>query len=248
MKNAIAALVAGILVCAGPAALADETSVKKLVEEKLGAKADQVTKTPYGGLYEVYAEGQMLYTDEKVNFFIGTLTRGELVDTKTRRSVTGERLEKLSAINFSELPLNLAVKTVRGKGSRVIATFEDPNCGYCKRLAKDLQNVDDITIYTFLYPILSEDSADKTKKIWCAQDRNKAWNDWILNATAPGGDGKCEHPTDKVLALGQKLRVSGTPTIFFSNGERAGGWIPADQMEKRLKRIAAGGKPAPSAN
>lgn len=241
MKMRFAAVLAAACLAFSLAARADETSVRKTVEEKLGTKVGSITKTPYG-LYEVYLDGQMLYTDEKVSFMIGTLTRGALVDTKTNRNITQERIEKLSAIKFSELPLELAVKTVRGKGSRVIATFEDPNCGYCKKLAKDLQAMDDITIYTFLLPILTEDSLDKSNKIWCAPDRAKAWNEWMVAGVVPPGDGKCSTPTDKVLAIGQKLRINGTPTIFFANGERAGGWIPPEEMEKRLKRVAGNGK------
>lgn len=217
---------------------ADEGSIKKAVEERLGGKVDSVTKTNYGGLYEVFANGEILYTDEKVTFVIGAETRGELFDVVAKKSVTAERLSKLNAIKFSDLPLELAVKTVRGKGTRVFATFEDPNCGYCKRFARDLQNVDDITIYTFLYAILSPDSEQKAKQIWCAPDKTKAWLGWMIEGNAPTGDGKCNHPTEKVKALGEKLRVSGTPTVFFSNGERVGGAIPAAQVDKRLKQIA----------
>lgn len=222
----------------GSLSYADDASIKRTVEERLGGKVESVTKTNYGGLYEVFANGEILYTDEKVTFVIGSETRGELFDVAAKKSVTAERLSKLNAIKFSELPLDLAVKTVRGKGSRVFATFEDPNCGYCKRFAKDLQNVDDITIYTFLYPILSADSEQKAKQIWCAPDRTKAWLSWMIDGNAPTGDGKCNHPTDKVKALGEKLRISGTPTVFFSNGERVGGAIPAAQVDKRLKQIA----------
>lgn len=224
---ACAALIGGL-------AHADDASIKKAIEEKLGGKVDAVNKSGYLGLYEVFAEGNIFYTDEKVSVIIA----GNLIDTKNMQNVTQERLQKLSAIKFSELPLDLAVKTVRGKGTRVFATFEDPNCGYCKRFAKDLQNVDDITVYTFLYPILSPDSEQKSKQIWCAPDKTKAWLGWMVDGNTPTGDGKCSHPTEKVKALGEKLRVSGTPTVFFSNGERVSGAVPAAQLDKRLKQIA----------
>lgn len=233
MKSLFRALLAAALLATG-LAHADEALIKKTVEEKLGGKVDAVTKTGYLGLYEVYVEGNIFYTDEKVSVIFA----GNLIDTKNMQNVTQDRLQKLSAIKFSELPLDLAVKTVRGKGTRVFATFEDPNCGYCKRFARDLQSVDDVTIYTFLYPILSPDSELKAKQIWCAPDRSKAWLGWMIDGNTPTGDGKCNHPTDKVKALGEKLRVNGTPTVFFSNGERVGGAIPAAQVDKRLKQIA----------
>lgn len=224
---ACAALIGGL-------AHADDASIKKAIEDKLGGKVDAVNKSGYLGLYEVFAEGNIFYTDEKVSVIFA----GNLIDTKNMQNVTQERLQKLSAIKFSELPLDLAVKTVRGKGTRVFATFEDPNCGYCKRFAKDLQNVDDITVYTFLYPILSPDSEQKSKQIWCAPDKSKAWLSWMVDGTTPTGDGKCNHPTEKVKALGEKLRVSGTPTVFFSNGERVSGAVPAARLDQRLKQIA----------
>lgn len=224
---ACAALIGGL-------AHADDASIKKAIEDKLGGKVDAVNKSGYLGLYEVFAEGNIFYTDEKVSVIFA----GNLIDTKNMQNVTQERLQKLSAIKFSDLPLDLAVKTVRGKGTRVFATFEDPNCGYCKRFAKDLQNVNDITVYTFLYPILSPDSEQKSKQIWCAPDKSKAWLGWMVNGTTPTGDGKCNHPTEKVKALGEKLRVSGTPTVFFSNGERVSGAVPAARLDQRLKQIA----------
>ncbi|MBK7662370.1 MAG: DsbC family protein [Sterolibacteriaceae bacterium] len=233
MKHLLRALAVSAAVIGG-LAHADDASIKKAVEEKLGGKVDAVNKSGYLGLYEVFAEGNIFYTDEKVS----AIFAGNLIDTKNMQNVTQERLQKLSAIKFSELPLDLAVKTVRGKGTRVFATFEDPNCGYCKRFAKDLQNVDDITIYTFLYPILSADSEQKAKQIWCAPDKTKAWLGWMIEGNTPTGDGKCNHPTEKVKTLGEKLRVSGTPTIFFSNGERVSGAVPAAQLDKRLKQVA----------
>ena len=233
MKHLLRALAVSAAVIGG-LAHADDASIKKAVEEKLGGKVDAVNKSGYLGLYEVFAEGNIFYTDEKVS----AIFAGNLIDTKNMQNVTQERLQKLSAIKFSELPLDLAVKTVRGKGTRVFATFEDPNCGYCKRFAKDLQNVDDITIDTFLYPILSADSEQKAKQIWCAPDKTKAWLGWMIEGNTPTGDGKCNHPTEKVKTLGEKLRVSGTPTIFFSNGERVSGAVPAAQLDKRLKQVA----------
>lgn len=226
-----AALLALLLLAS--AAHANEAAVKQAVEAWLGAKVDGVKKTPYLGLYEIRLGNEIIYTDEKISYIF----EGNVIDGKTRQNLTQERIIKLSAIKFSDLPLDLAVKTVRGDGKRVIATFEDPNCSYCRRLAKELQSMNNITIYTFLLPILSPDSASKSKAVWCAADRSKAWNDLMLNGTVPA-TGTCDAPIEKVMALGKKLNVTGTPTIFFSNGERAPGALPAAQIEHRLAQAA----------
>ncbi len=217
-------------------ALADEASIKKTIEGKLGNKVTSVTKTTYFGLYEVYIDGQILYTDDKVS----ALLIGNLVDGKTMKNVTEERMQKLNAIKFSELPLDLAVKQVRGDGKRVFATFEDPNCGYCKKLAKDLVKLDNVTIYTFLYPILSPDSLEKSNQIWCAADKAKAWNDWMVDGKAPSGKGDCDTAAvQKTIETGRKLAINGTPTIFFADGERVPGAVPVAKIEQKLAQTPA---------
>ena len=215
--------------------LADEASVKKIVEGKLGGSVSSVSRTPYLGLYELYVDGQIVYTDEKVS----ALVVGSLIDGKTMKNVTAERMQKLSAIKFSELPLALAVKQVRGDGKRVFATFEDPNCGYCKRLAKDLAKLDNVTIYTFLYPILSPDSLEKSNQIWCAPDRVRAWNEWMIEGKAPSGRSDCDTTAvRKTIETGRKLAINGTPTIFFADGERVPGAMPLAKIEKKLSQNA----------
>jgi thiol:disulfide interchange protein DsbC len=212
-------------------ALADEASVRKAVESKLGNKVDSVVKTAYAGLYEVYADGQIIYTDEKVS----ALLIGTLIDGKTMKNVTSERMQKLTAIQFSDLPLELAVKQVRGDGKRVFATFEDPNCGYCKKLAKEIAKLDNVTVYVFLYPILSPDSLEKSKQIWCSSDRAKAWNDWMVDGKAPSGKGDCDTAAvQKTIETGRKLAINGTPTIFFADGERIPGAVPLARIEEKL--------------
>ena len=215
-------------------AFADEAAVQKAIEAKLGGKVKSVTKSPYLNLYEVYADGQIFYTDEAITVILA----GRLIDGQTMKDVTAERMQKLAAINFSELPFDLAVKQVRGNGKRVFATFEDPNCGYCKRLAKEMVKLDNVTIYTFLLPILSQDSLDKSKKIWCSTDKVKTWNDWMINNKAPAGKGDCDASAiAKVVDLGQKLAISGTPTLFFTDGTRVPGAVPLAQIEKKLEQL-----------
>ena len=217
------------------AANADEADIKKAMEAKLGAKVESVSKSGYLGLYEIYADGNILYTDEKMTAFIAG---GQLIEGKTMKNVTEERMRKLTAIKFSELPLERAIKHVRGDGKRVLATFEDPNCGYCKRLAKDLLKLDNVTIYTFLYPILSEDSIRKSKQIWCSADRAKAWNDWMVEGRAPAGKEDCDtSAVVKNQEFGRRLNISGTPTMFFGDGERVPGAMPLPKIEQKLSQL-----------
>ncbi|WP_025917026.1 DsbC family protein [Herminiimonas sp. CN] len=213
-----------------------ELAVKKMIEPRLGpdAKVDSVTKTPYSGLYEVRVGSDILYTDEKAKY----LFIGRIVDTKTYQDYTKARVDEVSRIKFADLPLASAMKVVKGNGKRVIAVFEDPNCGYCKRFDKTLQGIDNITVYTFLYNILSEDSVAKGRDIWCSADRSKAWDDWMLNGkVAPAAAASCTTPHEKVLELGKKLKVTGTPTIFFADGTRIPGAIDARGLEAKLATI-----------
>ena len=213
-------------------AFADEAEIKKAMEAKLGTNVESVTKSGYLGLYEIYADGGILYTDEKMTAFIAG---GQLIEGKTMRNLTEERMRKLTAIKFNDLPFERAIKQVRGDGKRVLATFEDPNCGYCKRLAKDIQKLDNVTVYTFLYPILSEDSIRKSKQIWCSGDRAKAWNDWMIEGRAPAGKEDCDtSAVSKNQEFGRRLTISGTPTMFFADGERVPGAMPLAKIEQKL--------------
>ena len=223
-----------LMLAFGSAAVADEADIKKGMEAKLGTKVESVTKAGYLGLYEVYAEGNIFYTDEKMTAIV---VSGQLIDGKSMKNMTEDRMKKLTAIKFSELPLERAIKQVRGDGKRVLATFEDPNCGYCKRLAKDLQRLDNATVYTFLYPILSEDSVRKSKQIWCSADRAKAWNDWMVDGKAPTGRDDCDTTAvNKNQVFGRKLNITGTPTMFFSDGERVPGAMALDRIEQKLSQ------------
>lgn len=223
-----------LAVAFGAQAMADEAEIKKAMESKLGTKVESVTKSGYLGLYEVFADGNIVYTDEK-----GTaILVGPLIDGKTMKNVTEERMKKLTAIKFGELPLDRAIKQVRGDGKRVMATFEDPNCGYCKRLAKELQKLDNVTIYTFLLPILSEDSVRKSKQIWCSPDRAKTWNDWMIDGKAPAGREDCDtSAVTKNQEFGRKLNITGTPTMFFGDGERVPGAMPLARIEQKLGQV-----------
>jgi thiol:disulfide interchange protein DsbC len=228
-------LIAAILSIYAASVWADEASLKKAVEAAYPKMTvESVVKTPYAGLYEVYMNGQIVYTDEKFSFLIA---EGHLVDSKTKKDVTGDRLADLSKVDFSALPFDQAIKVVRGNGSRKMAVFSDPDCPFCKRLEQnELSNITDVTIYTFLMPLdqLHPDAANKAKAIWCASDRSKAWQDWALNNQLPKKSANCDAPLEKVASLARKLGVTSTPTIFFADGKRMLGAYPAAEIEKAL--------------
>jgi len=234
-KRAIAAAILASLTLGATAAQASEEAVKKGIEAFIGAPAvESVERTSYGELYEVVLKsGELVYTDAKASFIID----GRIIDTKTRSDVTEARLNKLSAIDFSSLPLERAIKQVKGDGKRVIASFEDPNCAFCKRLAKEFEKMDDVTIYTFLYPLLGPDSVAKSADIWCAKDRSQAWNDWIVGGKVPAKANCDTSAVDANVALGRELRINGTPTMFLADGTRIGGYVPAAQLEQALSAV-----------
>ena len=214
---------------------AQEATIRKSLTERLPnlPKIDEISKTPMNGLYEVRMGSDIMYSDADGSFLI----QGTLIDVKQKRNLTEERIDKLSAIAFDQLPLKNAFTQVRGNGKRKLVVFADPNCGYCKRFEKDLQKLDNVTIHHLLYPILGEDSKAKSRNIWCAKDKAKTWNDWMLNGTAPAAASCDTAPLDANVEFGKKYRITGTPTLFFADGTRVPGAVPLAQVEKLLADI-----------
>lgn len=236
---ACALSLAGVL--AAPAAWAATTAadgaeaeaVKQRFEARFdGLKATAVNPTPYG-LYEVQLDDELVYVDPEVNFVLN----GSLIDAKTREDVTKARKEVLSAINFSDLPTELSIRQVKGDGSRQVAIFEDPNCGYCKALRKTLEEVDNLTIHTFLLPILGPDSITKATNVWCAKDQGKVWDEWMLKGRTPA-QASCDAPLQDWTALARTLNIRGTPAVFFEDGTRVAGAMPLDMFNSRLERAS----------
>ena len=225
----------GLLVCT--AASAQEANIRKALAERIPQmdKIDEVRPTPMKGLFEVRIGTDLFYTDAQGNYVI----QGELIDTKARRNLTEDRINKLTAVDFAALPLKDAFTIVRGDGKRKLAVFEDPNCGYCKRFERDMQNVDNVTVYMFLYPILSPDSAEKSRNIWCAKDKAAAWHDQMLrDKSAPAAS--CDTSAlQRNLAFGRKYKITGTPTLIFADGSRVPGAIGAQEVEKRLAEASS---------
>ena len=216
---------------------AQEAAIRKTLAERIPQmeKIDEVQPTAMSGLYEVRIGTDIFYTDAKGNYLI----QGELIDTRARRNLTEDRINKLSAVDFAALPFKDAFTIVRGDGKRKVAVFEDPNCGYCKRFERDMQNVDNVTVYLFLYPILSPDSAEKSRNIWCAKDRTAAWEDYMVRDRIPAAATCDTSALQRNLAFGKKYKITGTPTLIFADGSRVPGAIPAKDVEKRLGESAA---------
>ncbi|MBC7435462.1 MAG: DsbC family protein [Bdellovibrionales bacterium] len=219
-------------------AQAQEAAIRKNLAERLPAlgKIDEISKTAMPGLYEVRFNGsEIVYTDADGAF----LLQGNLIDTKQRRNLTEERVEKLTAVNFDELPFKDSFTIVRGNGKRKLAVFEDPNCGYCKRFERDLQKVDNITIHMFLLPILGRDSPEKSKFVWCAKDKAKAWTDMMVrDVNAPVATCESAQPMlTRNMEFASKYKITGTPTLIFADGSRVPGAIGAPQVEKFLADV-----------
>lgn len=236
-RAAVALLSAGALTTA---AIAGEAEIRQNLAARLPdlPKPDEIRPTPIPGLWEVRIGNEIVYTDEQGDH----LVQGSILDTRTRTDLTQARVEKLTAIDFAALPLQDAMVQKQGNGERRIAVFADPNCGYCKRFERDLTKVKDVTIYTFLYPILGNDSVEKSRDIWCAKDPQKAWRDWMVDGKKPPGvTGSCDLTAlERNAQLGRRHRVQGTPAIVFVDGTRVPGALTAEQLEKQL--VASGSK------
>jgi len=228
---ALAALLAG-------GAMAQEAVIRKNLPERLPEfpKIDEVTKTPIPGLWEVRMGSEVVYTDDLGNHLI----EGAIIDTKAHVNLTEQRIAKLTAIEFDKLPFKDAMVFKQGSGARRLAVFVDPNCGYCKRFERDLVAVKDVTIYTFLYPVLGPDSQDKSRSIWCSKEAAKTWRAWMVEGVTPQKMmGACDTSAiERNSAFGHKYRVNGTPAVLFEDGKRVPGAIPLAEVEKRLAEAA----------
>ena len=218
-----------------PPLTGEAAQVKKLLEQKFeGAVVTSVTKTPYFGLYEAMFDEQLVYTDAKVTYVMV----GNVYEAATRKNLTDARMRELSRIAFDSLPFELAMKKVKGDGSRKLAIFSDADCPFCARLETELKNIDNVTIYTFLYPIdqLHPDAARKSRIIWCAPDKVKAWDTFFASGTLPANNGDCDNPLAATGVLGQKLKVSATPTLVFADGSIVPGALPAQKLEAEIRK------------
>jgi thiol:disulfide interchange protein DsbC len=219
--------------CLPLAALADEAAIRKAFAERYSqVNIKSVNPTPIAGLYEVYADGQLLYADEKGDY----LLMGPLVDTRSRLNLSEARLELLTTVNFGGLPFDKAVTLVKGKGERRIAVFSDPDCPYCKRLERDLATLDNLTVHLFLLPLpeLHPQAMTVAREVWCAPDRAAAWRAYMLEGRRPEAGAVCDTPMEAIAGLARELGINGTPAIILSNGRRIDGAVPAARLEALL--------------
>lgn len=218
-------------------AYANEGAIRKVLTSKFPeAKIASIQKTPYSGLYEVYMDGQLVYIDANAQYIF----LGDVIDIQNRVNLTQGRLSKLNIVPLNQLPLNNALKMVKGKGERKLVVFSDADCPFCRKFEDELKKVDNITVYTFLFPIegLHPKAAQISRQVWCAPDKNKAWEDYMSSGKIPNNDGKCNNPIDENIALGAKLGINGTPTILLANGQRIPGMVPAAKLEDMMTRVA----------
>ncbi len=232
-QSIVKAITYSVLIGATITTFAQSTDkIKNDLQKQLGdnAQVKSVTQSPVAGLYEVVINNSIVYTDTQGKYLI----QGEILEIKTGNNLTQARESEVNKVNWNEFPLQNAVKVVRGNGARKMVVFADPNCGYCKRLEKTFSEMNNVTIYTFLMPILSPDSTTKSKQIWCSADAGKTWVDWMVNGVTPNGKQDCATPLDKNISLGKSLSISGTPAIFFVDGSRIPGAASKEVLEKKL--------------
>jgi thiol:disulfide interchange protein DsbC len=234
MRNRLLLLLAALLLSS--VALADEAALRRMLEPKLGVQIEGIQAAPVPGLYEVRYRSprgvQLLYVDATGNYVI----QGNILDLRTERDLTEERLRKLNAIKFESLPLDLAVKVQRGNGKRVLAMFSDPYCPACRQFERALAQIDNVTIYVFMYPVIRPENAEHSRMVWCAPDRARAWLELAAapKPKLPDAAAGCGDPVDKVLKLGRSLGVNSTPTLILANGERLSGGLAASDLTDLL--------------
>ena len=231
----VIAFIGATLLCINPLYAQQEQQLKVEIQKKLGAnaKVKSVSPAPVSGLYEVLVGTDIFYTDASGKYLI----QGEIIELASGKNITEQRQADLNRIKWSDLTTTNAIKNVRGNGSRQLAVFSDPNCGYCKRLEKSLQQLDNVTIYTYLIPILSPDSTQKSKQIWCSSDPYKSYIDWMVNGITPSGKGECSTPLDKNMAFAKTYGITGTPTLFFTDGSRFPGAVQITDIEKKFSSL-----------
>lgn len=241
MRSPALRLLAILLAAASLPALANEAVIRKAIAERMpnAPKIDEVRPSAMPGLWEVRIGNEIRYTDAAANFLI----EGELFDLKAKKNLTEERITQLNRVDFAGLPFKDAMVWKNGSGKRRIAVFADPNCGYCKRFEKGLQELKDVTVYTFLIPILGGDSPEKARAIWCSKDNANAWLSWMLRGEQPGkAPASCDDAAiERNLTLSRKIHVNGTPAILLEDGNRIPGAVGPVELEKRLQALAAPG-------
>ena len=223
-----------LVACLFGTASADEAKIRAAVSDSIGGvNIREINKTPVEGLYEVVLNGfDILYVDGSGKYAL----QGNLMELKTRTSLTAKRVEALQHIDFSTLPLDRAIVKTKGNGARKLAVFSDPDCPYCQQLERELREIDNVTIYTFLLPLteIHPDAARKARLVWCAEDKAKAWEDLMLRRKEPAGKGECDTPIEQVAGIAGKHFINGTPAMVFASGKLVPGVVPWQKLDPML--------------
>ena len=245
MKHTLSVLLLALITTsAASLVMAGDNDIKQAIESRFpGTKVGSIAKSAINGVFEVITDSPqgplVIYSDDKGEYVMV----GDMLHLSAKRNLTRERMDKLTEVKWDSLPLGNAIKVVKGNGSRKLAVFSDPDCPYCRKAEAEFAKLDDVTIYTFAYPLpMHQDAGRKSKLVWCSKDRAKAWQDLMLKGTVPSGKGDCDNPVDENLALGAKLRVDGTPAMFFPNGKRIPGYVDASRLDTMLNSMNSGGK------
>ena len=243
MKSSLKILAIALTVLATTAHAGQDESNLEAIGNKLrtlypATQFNDIRPSQLEGIYEVVMGKNVGYTDGEGRYFLF----GHVFDMQTQQDLTQQRIDELNKVNFSELPLKDAIKEVRGKGQRKLVVFSDPDCPYCKKLERDLPRLDNVTIYTFPFPLegLHPDAPQKAKSIWCSAKRQSAWHDYLVSNKQPTASQDCANPIDRNIQLGQKLGINGTPTLVAEDGRVMPGAASADQIENWLNQ--KGGK------
>ena len=249
--RALRLLLAGSLTVACLAAWSDDAAIRKNwnLHNPKGPPIDEITKTPIAGLYELHVGDDLIYSDDQGNYLIypsrdtgnGQLPDGHILDVRNKADLTDQRLTKLLEKEVPKLPYGDALVFKQGNGSRKMVVFEDPNCHFCKDAERSFMQLKDVTIYTFLIPILGQDSVDKARTIWCSKNNAQVWRNWMLqNVMPPRPMGKCDVAVlERNLDLAARHHLNYTPAIIFDDGSRFAGNADLEHLNKRLDEVAA---------
>lgn len=215
---------------------ADQKTLENNLKKQFpGLPAKILGTTPIPNMYEIQVGDNIIYTDENARYFFV----GSLVDFKNKENLTAKTEKQLNKIDVSILPLDQAIKYVKGNGERVLYVFSDPDCPYCKKLEENMTSIDNVTVYLFLYPLknLHANAETIAKQIWCSSNRYEAWEDYMILKEAPSASPTCSNPVAKNIALGNSLNISGTPTLFLADGTRIAGTPTTEHLKSILDTI-----------
>ncbi len=213
--------------------LANVDTVKSsLAKQHPNLKIENIQTTDMKGIYSGSMDGQVVYVGEDAQHIL----MGSMFRLSDQKNLTKDLVLKQNSIDWKKLPLQDAVKMVRGNGKRQIAVFSDPNCPYCKQLETELSKLNDVTIYTFIYPIKTQ-SITVSKQVFCEKDPALAWSNLIAKGIQPSSKKTCANPIERNLSLGKSLALNGTPAIIFSNGFKVMGAYPAQEIEKMWQEL-----------